>query len=72
LRYFCSRWNCQWDVSCRARNASSRTCAPAVQLFGMAAAAIWQLDASVPIVLNGLGQNRDYSKNDCGGNYPSM
>uniref|UniRef100_A0A383WE90 Ammonium transporter AmtB-like domain-containing protein n=1 Tax=Tetradesmus obliquus TaxID=3088 RepID=A0A383WE90_TETOB len=67
-----SRWNCQWDTSCRAPDSGTRSCAPATHLFGMAAAAVWQLDAAVPIFLNGLGQNRDYAKDQCGSNYPSM
>lgn len=59
-----SRWSCQWDDSCQRFN-QSRKCAPIIQSFGLASAAIWEADDSVPIVLNGLGQNTPWEK--CGG-----
>lgn len=49
-----------------------RRCAPIIQSFGMAAASIWKYDSNVPIMLNGLGQNRAYYKDQSGGNYESM
>jgi hypothetical protein len=66
-----SRWGCEWDTACNLNNGS-RSCAPALQMFGMAAAAIWRIDPSVPIFLNGLGQDDNNKFPQCRGFYPGM
>lgn len=38
----------------------------------MAAATIWKIDNSVPVFVNGLGQNRNYNKDTSGGDYRAM
>lgn len=47
-------------------------CAPILQSFGLAAAAIWQVDPSVPIFINGLGQDYNAKFSNCGKAYPGM
>eukprot|EP00882_Tetradesmus_deserticola_P031313 GHRQ01035406.1.p1 GENE.GHRQ01035406.1~~GHRQ01035406.1.p1 ORF type:complete len:380 (+),score=80.90 GHRQ01035406.1:579-1718(+) len=67
-----SRWGCQWQESCHEVNGTN-ACAPILQSYGLAAAAIWQSDPSVPIFINGLGQDPKSPKYDqCGNAYPGM
>lgn len=78
----CSRWNCQWESASYWRDEWTEDgvekekwcprCAPIIQSFGMAAATIWRHDPHVPVMVNGLGQNRDPRKDTSGGNYESM
>jgi hypothetical protein len=66
-----SRWGCQWTSSC-AGPTGSISCAPILQSFGQAAAAIWQVDPTVPIFVNGLGQDHNDKWLKCGNAYPGM
>lgn len=66
-----SRWGCQWNSACADTNGT-RACAPALQFFGTAAAAIWRVDPSVPIFINGLGQDNSTKWDQCGNYYPGM
>lgn len=78
----CSRWNCQWDSACYRKDWIKQgkitnmvykpVCAPIMQSYCMTAAVIWKLDPKVPIVVNGLGQNRNYHSDLCGGDFQSM
>lgn len=67
----CSRWGCQWTSLCATSNGSV-SCAPMLQSYGLAAAAIWQVDPTVPIFLNGLGQDYSDKWAHCGRAYPGM
>lgn len=72
LRVFaCSRWGCQWQDTCHEVNGT-KACAPILQTFGMAAAAIWQSDPTVPVFINGLGQDNSTKYRQCGNYYPGM
>lgn len=66
-----SRWGCQWTSSCLYSNGS-QSCAPILYSYGLAAAAIWQADPTVPIFINGLGQNYNDKWLQCGRAYPGM
>lgn len=66
-----SRWGCQWTSTCASSNGSV-SCAPVLSSYGMAAAAIWQVDPSVPIFINGLGQDYNDKWAHCGKAYPGM
>lgn len=77
-----SRWNCQRDTACYRKDWIKQgnitnmvykpVCAPIMQSYGMTAAVIWKLDPKVPIVVNGLGQSRNYHSDLCGGDFQSM
>eukprot|EP00878_Enallax_costatus_P033161 GHUV01036555.1.p1 GENE.GHUV01036555.1~~GHUV01036555.1.p1 ORF type:complete len:425 (+),score=93.87 GHUV01036555.1:481-1755(+) len=66
-----SRWGCQWQDTCHGVNGT-RVCAPILQTFGLAAAAIWKADPNVPIFINGLGQDNSTKWDQCGNYYPGM
>lgn len=70
----CSRYGCQWDTSCYSTGSSNsqRACAPILQAFGLAAAAIWRWDPTVPIFINGLGQDYSSRWRQCGHSFPGM
>ncbi|KAF8070911.1 hypothetical protein HT031_000992 [Scenedesmus sp. PABB004] len=65
------RWGCQWQDSCHEVNGT-KACAPVLQSYGMAAAAIWAADPDVPIFINGLGQDNSTKWDQCGNFYPGM
>lgn len=67
----CSRWGCQWDDGCHETDGN-RMCAPVLHSFGLAAAAIWTVDPSVPIFINGFGQDNSMLSVQCGHSYPGM
>jgi hypothetical protein len=52
-----SRWGCQWDRACRPANSTAPACAPGVWLYASAASGIHSVDKSVPILIEGMGQD---------------
>lgn len=65
-----SRWGCQWTRSCEVNGTTA--CAPMLRTLGQVAAAIWEVDPTVPLFLNGLGQDYSNKYIQCGRAYPGM